>query len=73
MKVHLAGEELWKWWAEIKQALSKGIERELEQHWSVGQIIVPQTTSDLVPKIVKQLEKWELKRVFPGKCPICPG
>ena len=73
LKVHLADEELWKWWAEIKQALSKGIERELrEKHWSVGEIMVPSTTSDLVPKIVEQLEKWGLKRVFPGKCPMCP-
>lgn len=74
LKVHLADEELWRWWEEVKQALSQGLEQELKKnHLPVNQIIVPRTASDLVPKIVKQLEKWSLKRVFPGKCPICPG
>lgn len=74
LKVHLADEELWRWWEEVKQALSQGLEQELKKkHLPVKQIIVPRTASDLVPKIVKQLEKWSLKGVFPGKCPICPG
>jgi hypothetical protein len=70
LKLHLANEELWKNYTKLKQIIADTIEvvsrgEESQSYYK--------DAADPIHAIRKELELAVARRVFPGKCPACPG
>jgi hypothetical protein len=70
LKVHLPSKELWNSFDKLKKHLRETLEEAASNEENV--VVTLKSPLTLVCQIVDELDRVLAKRMFPGKCEICP-